>query len=196
MLPYHPYRADRVQGAEREQRTRLERAEREQRTRLERAEREQRDAQEHAERLRRSRLEYAERRERAEREQREAHEHAERKQCERIHRQSLLFTSEERRRRLECVEQEERERLERLERVYASLVTKYTRLIHENNASNPTDTVNSSDDPSKSCVVCSENYKIIAFQCGHKQTCSTCAHKLDKCPICRERITTRMRIFD
>jgi hypothetical protein len=45
------------------------------------------------------------------------------------------------------------------------------------------------------CVCCSENAKIMVFQCGHLQTCGACTEKLDKCPICRSVITTKIRVF-
>ena len=52
------------------------------------------------------------------------------------------------------------------------------------------------DDP---CVVCLSHTKIIAFGCGHKQTCAECSRVLIRdskpCPSCRQEITFAMRIF-
>ncbi|RYQ86446.1 hypothetical protein Ahy_B10g106118 isoform A [Arachis hypogaea] len=44
------------------------------------------------------------------------------------------------------------------------------------------------------CPVCLTNAKELAFGCGH-MTCRDCASRLSNCPICRERITSRLRVF-
>ncbi|RYQ95551.1 hypothetical protein Ahy_B08g090890 isoform A [Arachis hypogaea] len=44
------------------------------------------------------------------------------------------------------------------------------------------------------CPVCLTNAKELAFGCGH-MTCRDCATRLSNCPICRERITSRLRVF-
>ena len=44
------------------------------------------------------------------------------------------------------------------------------------------------DDPYKQCPICME-YKMDAMpSCGHP-LCQSCIKKVDKCPICRRRIT-------
>ena len=44
------------------------------------------------------------------------------------------------------------------------------------------------------CVVCWANSKEIAFTCGH-QTCNQCSAHLTACPICREEITMRIKLY-
>jgi hypothetical protein len=55
-------------------------------------------------------------------------------------------------------------------------------------------------DDASQCVVCLTNTKIIAFQCGHKHTCATCARELIEtdagCPVCRKEITFAMYIYE
>lgn len=51
----------------------------------------------------------------------------------------------------------------------------------------------------EACVVCMTNSKIIAFGCGHKQTCAECSRRLiaenKLCPTCRKEITLAVRIY-
>ncbi|KAE7998368.1 hypothetical protein FH972_002920 [Carpinus fangiana] len=44
------------------------------------------------------------------------------------------------------------------------------------------------------CPICLENRKDMAFGCGHT-TCKDCGGNLSLCPICRDPITTRLRLF-
>ena len=44
------------------------------------------------------------------------------------------------------------------------------------------------------CPVCLDKRKAVVFQCGH-QTCCGCASLVSSCPICRQRITTRIRVY-
>uniref|UniRef100_A0A7N0VJN7 RING-type domain-containing protein n=1 Tax=Kalanchoe fedtschenkoi TaxID=63787 RepID=A0A7N0VJN7_KALFE len=44
------------------------------------------------------------------------------------------------------------------------------------------------------CVICLSNPKDMAFGCGH-QTCSECGEDLHSCPICRNCILTRIKLF-
>ena len=44
------------------------------------------------------------------------------------------------------------------------------------------------------CPVCLTDRKNMAFNCGH-QTCQHCATSLANCPICREAITTKIRLY-
>ncbi|KAK4285616.1 hypothetical protein QN277_002291 [Acacia crassicarpa] len=46
----------------------------------------------------------------------------------------------------------------------------------------------------QACPICLTNVKDLAFGCGHL-TCRDCGSRLTNCPICRERITTRLRVF-
>jgi hypothetical protein len=49
--------------------------------------------------------------------------------------------------------------------------------------------------PAEACDVCLDNKKIIAFgPCGHVW-CNSCASKVDTCPLCNARITSRLRIY-
>ncbi|KAI4345068.1 hypothetical protein L6164_012235 [Bauhinia variegata] len=44
------------------------------------------------------------------------------------------------------------------------------------------------------CDVCLSNPKDMAFGCGH-MTCKECGVALSSCPICRQQITTRLRLY-
>jgi E3 ubiquitin-protein ligase RGLG len=44
------------------------------------------------------------------------------------------------------------------------------------------------------CPVCLTDKKDMAFNCGH-QTCRQCSESLTNCPICRQPITTRIRLY-
>lgn len=44
------------------------------------------------------------------------------------------------------------------------------------------------------CPVCMTERKDMAFGCGH-QTCRDCGKDLQNCPICREKISTRIRLY-
>lgn len=59
-----------------------------------------------------------------------------------------------------------------------------------------TEVRSTSDTSSESqiCPVCLQEQKDMAFQCGH-QTCRDCASNLTSCPICRQQITSRLRLF-
>ncbi|KAL8461798.1 hypothetical protein ACS0TY_033049 [Phlomoides rotata] len=50
------------------------------------------------------------------------------------------------------------------------------------------------DDPNQVCPVCLTNAKNMAFGCGH-MTCRDCSSRLSECPICRQRITSRLRLY-
>ncbi|GKB83621.1 E3 ubiquitin protein ligase RGLG2-like protein [Tanacetum coccineum] len=47
----------------------------------------------------------------------------------------------------------------------------------------------------KVCPVCLVNPKDMAFDCGH-QTCNNCGFNLMLCPICRNLIKTKIRLFE
>ncbi|XP_057419129.1 E3 ubiquitin-protein ligase RGLG3 isoform X2 [Lotus japonicus] len=44
------------------------------------------------------------------------------------------------------------------------------------------------------CPICLTNPKDMAFGCGHT-TCKECGATLSSCPICRQQITTRLRLY-
>ncbi|KAK7282296.1 hypothetical protein RIF29_10959 [Crotalaria pallida] len=44
------------------------------------------------------------------------------------------------------------------------------------------------------CPVCLTNPKDMAFACGHT-TCKECGVTLSSCPLCRQQITTRLRLY-
>ncbi|KAH9676931.1 RING-type domain-containing protein [Citrus sinensis] len=44
------------------------------------------------------------------------------------------------------------------------------------------------------CPICLTNAKDLAFGCGH-MTCRECGSRVSNCPICRQRITNRLRLF-
>ncbi|XP_058747270.1 uncharacterized protein LOC131620280 isoform X1 [Vicia villosa] len=46
----------------------------------------------------------------------------------------------------------------------------------------------------KACTICLTNEKDMAFGCGH-MTCRDCGSKLSKCPICREQISSHIKLF-
>ncbi|XP_028773363.1 nuclear-pore anchor-like [Neltuma alba] len=52
--------------------------------------------------------------------------------------------------------------------------------------------IDSSDD--KACAICLTNKKDVAFGCGH-MTCGDCMLTISNCHICREPITSRLRLF-
>mmetsp|Transcript_12818 Transcript_12818/g.19224 ORF Transcript_12818/g.19224 Transcript_12818/m.19224 type:complete len:576 (-) Transcript_12818:191-1918(-) len=55
---------------------------------------------------------------------------------------------------------------------------------------------NSAVDISTECIVCLNQYRSVAFGCGHLCVCYDCAYDLDECPICRVPIRERRRIFN
>ncbi|KAF8024415.1 hypothetical protein BT93_F1566 [Corymbia citriodora subsp. variegata] len=59
----------------------------------------------------------------------------------------------------------------------------------------PSDLSASADDPQNQvCPVCLTNPKNMAFGCGH-MTCGECERRLSSCPICRQPITSRLRLY-
>jgi hypothetical protein len=46
------------------------------------------------------------------------------------------------------------------------------------------------------CSVCLDGERNTMFQpCGHLSTCGTCAARLDRCPVCRAKITAKLRVY-
>ncbi|XP_022717615.1 E3 ubiquitin-protein ligase RGLG4-like isoform X3 [Durio zibethinus] len=61
----------------------------------------------------------------------------------------------------------------------------------------PSNNVSSSpalDDRTQACPICLTSAKDLAFGCGH-MTCRECGSRVSNCPICRQRITNRLRLF-
>ncbi|XP_054815966.1 nuclear-pore anchor-like isoform X1 [Prosopis cineraria] len=46
----------------------------------------------------------------------------------------------------------------------------------------------------QACAICLTNDKDMAFGCGH-MTCRDCGSRMSKCPICRQKIKSRVRLF-
>jgi hypothetical protein len=52
------------------------------------------------------------------------------------------------------------------------------------------------EEKNPSCCVCLDQEPNVAFvPCGHLSTCNACSEKLDSCPICREPIKQKLRVF-
>ncbi|KAK1424933.1 hypothetical protein QVD17_20274 [Tagetes erecta] len=58
-------------------------------------------------------------------------------------------------------------------------------------ANNPTST---QDDENKACPICLTNDKDMAFGCGHL-ACKECGSRLSRCHICRQQISSRIRLY-
>jgi len=53
-----------------------------------------------------------------------------------------------------------------------------------------------SDSDKNSCVVCMNHRSNITFiPCGHVATCELCSSQVQICPICRQKINERQKIF-
>ncbi|XP_057485600.1 E3 ubiquitin-protein ligase RGLG4 isoform X2 [Actinidia eriantha] len=50
------------------------------------------------------------------------------------------------------------------------------------------------DEQSQVCPICLTNAKDMAFGCGH-MTCRECGSRLSNCPICRQQISSRLRVY-
>ncbi|KAM7526928.1 hypothetical protein LguiA_016830 [Lonicera macranthoides] len=50
------------------------------------------------------------------------------------------------------------------------------------------------DKENQVCPICWSNGKDMAFGCGH-MACRECGERLSNCPICRQRISTRLRLY-
>ncbi|XP_073150214.1 E3 ubiquitin-protein ligase RGLG4-like isoform X2 [Henckelia pumila] len=50
------------------------------------------------------------------------------------------------------------------------------------------------NDQNQACPICLTNKKDLAFGCGH-MTCRECSTRVSNCPICRQRITSRIRVY-
>ncbi|KAJ8761264.1 hypothetical protein K2173_001320 [Erythroxylum novogranatense] len=50
------------------------------------------------------------------------------------------------------------------------------------------------DERTQACPICLTNGKDLAFGCGH-MTCRDCGSRVSNCPICRQRITNRLRLY-
>ena len=45
------------------------------------------------------------------------------------------------------------------------------------------------------CSICLSNNVGIVFSCGHVCSCNTCSTRVSSCPICRQNIRSRQRLF-
>ncbi|GMP74164.1 hypothetical protein CsSME_00031664 [Camellia sinensis var. sinensis] len=50
------------------------------------------------------------------------------------------------------------------------------------------------DEQNEVCPICLTNVKDMAFGCGHT-TCRECGSRVSNCPICRQQITSRLRLY-
>ncbi|KAI8008381.1 E3 ubiquitin-protein ligase RGLG4 [Camellia lanceoleosa] len=50
------------------------------------------------------------------------------------------------------------------------------------------------DEQNQVCPICLTNVKDMAFGCGHT-TCRECGSRVSNCPICRQPITSRLRLY-
>ncbi|CAK9179672.1 unnamed protein product [Ilex paraguariensis] len=50
------------------------------------------------------------------------------------------------------------------------------------------------DERNQVCPICLSNGKDMAFGCGH-MTCKECGTRLSNCPICRQQISSRLRVY-
>ncbi|KAJ0042692.1 hypothetical protein Pint_17139 [Pistacia integerrima] len=50
------------------------------------------------------------------------------------------------------------------------------------------------DDRTQACPICLTSPKDLAFGCGH-MTCRDCGSRVTNCPICRQRINNRLRLY-
>ena len=46
-----------------------------------------------------------------------------------------------------------------------------------------------------SCPICLDQNKELVFQCGH-QTCCSCGEELVECPMCRQEIQVRIKLYN
>eukprot|EP00741_Cyanophora_paradoxa_P021038 tig00021326_g20307.t1 len=48
----------------------------------------------------------------------------------------------------------------------------------------------------KACKICLDRSAGVAFNpCGHIVSCDTCSTRLRECPMCRQRIVSRLRVY-
>ena len=58
------------------------------------------------------------------------------------------------------------------------------------------DQVAEQDPDRESCVVCLDEDKSHALvPCGHRCVCGPCGERLAQCPVCRQAVTTMMRVW-
>ena len=54
----------------------------------------------------------------------------------------------------------------------------------------------SCDSDQHSCVICLDEKSNMTFiPCGHVATCETCSNNVQLCPICRQTIASRLKLF-
>ncbi|KAJ3681185.1 hypothetical protein LUZ60_015674 [Juncus effusus] len=72
--------------------------------------------------------------------------------------------------------------------------TSHENHLRNNSAASTSAEPSRTSDEERECPVCLMNRKDMVFGCGH-QTCCTCSQNLQKCPICRSHIRTRIKIY-
>lgn len=66
--------------------------------------------------------------------------------------------------------------------------------VNTNTYANATE--NASADTDANCVICMDKPRAIAFiPCGHVSTCESCSSALSQCPLCRQNITTKQKLY-
>ncbi|XP_033740288.1 E3 ubiquitin-protein ligase LRSAM1-like isoform X2 [Pecten maximus] len=73
-------------------------------------------------------------------------------------------------------------------------------IMNTGNASNesPLAAASSSSSSEKECVVCMEDGKhpnCVFVDCGHLVVCMDCGSRCNTCPVCREEIKQRIKVF-
>jgi hypothetical protein len=46
------------------------------------------------------------------------------------------------------------------------------------------------------CVCCNASANVVFVPCGHKKCCLDCAAQVPRCPICRERKQSVVRVYE
>ncbi len=56
--------------------------------------------------------------------------------------------------------------------------------------------IENSNSNTNSCVICLDQIPNMTFiPCGHLATCESCSSRVQDCPICREKIVNRQKVF-
>ncbi len=56
--------------------------------------------------------------------------------------------------------------------------------------------IETSDSQTNSCVICMDQKPNMTFiPCGHVATCESCSSQVQQCPICRQTITNKQKLF-
>ena len=66
---------------------------------------------------------------------------------------------------------------------------------HQASSIAPQVDTNNNNTNSNKCIVCEDNDYNCVLNCGHLVMCTECADQVDQCPMCRDPITKRKKIF-